>query len=72
METRILDRTIVVSSSDGRHTEIFNRGERVKDIRRIGTRVMFEPADVHHVAGTYVMDWAEFEKNTTVVRGAKA
>lgn len=72
METRILDRTIVVSSSDKRHSETFNRGERVKNIRRIGTRVMFEPVDTSHVAGTYVMDWAEFEANTTLVREARA
>ena len=72
METRIFDRLATVMSSDRQHTKIFNRGERVKNIRRIGARVMFEPVDASHVAGTYAMDWSEFEAITTAVREARA
>ena len=72
METRIFDRLATVLSSDRQHTEIFNRGDRVKNIRRIGTRVMFEPIDTSHVAGTYAMDWSDFEVITTAVREARA
>ena len=72
METRMFDRSTTVLSSDRKHSETFNRGERVKNIRRIGIRVMFEPVDIRHVAGTYAMDWVEFEMNSTAVREAQA
>jgi len=72
METRIFDGPVTVRSSDGNHSETFNRGERVKNVRRIGKRVMFEPTNPHRVAGTYAMDWSEFESNTTAVREAQA
>jgi hypothetical protein len=73
METRIFDRSVTVLSTDGNHSETFNRGERVKNIKRIGTRVMFEPVNSRRVAGTYAMDWSEFGTNTTLVReGANA
>jgi hypothetical protein len=72
METRIFDRTITVRSTDGQHAETFNRGERVKNIRRMGKGVIFEPASTHQIIGTYVMDWGEFEMATTAVREAKA
>jgi hypothetical protein len=72
METRIFGRSVTVFSTDGKHSEHFNTGERVKNIKRIGKRVMFEPVNTHRVAGTYFMDWAEFEVSTTVVREARA
>jgi hypothetical protein len=72
METRIFDRPVTVLSTDGKHSETFSRGERVMNIRRIGKRVMFEPVNTRRVAGTYAMDWSEFEANTTAVREAPA
>jgi hypothetical protein len=72
METRIFDRPTPARSTDGNHVERFNAGERVKNIRRIGKRVMFEPANPYRVAGTYAMEWSEFESSTTAVREAKA
>ena len=73
METRMFDRPVTVQSTDGEHVETFNRGERVKNIMRIGpTRVMFEPVSTHRVVRTYAMDWSEFEKATTAVLEAGA
>lgn len=72
METRIFGRPITVLSTDGKHSEHFGAGERAKNIKRIGTRVMFEPGNNHRVAGTYAMDWREFEMSTTAVREAQA
>ena len=72
METRMFDRPATVLSSDLTHWAAFNPGDRVKNVRRIGSRVMFEPIDAHHIAGTYEMDWAEFEAQTTTGRGAGA
>jgi hypothetical protein len=72
METRIFDRPVAVLSTDGKRSEIFTRGERVKNIKRLRHRVMFEPGDTHRVAGTYAMDWSEFEMSTTAVREARA
>ena len=71
METRIFDRPVTVLSTDGQHSETFSRGERVKNIIRIGLRrVMFEPVSTYRVVRTYAMDWSEFEANTTTVREA--
>jgi hypothetical protein len=72
MESRIFDGPVRVISTDGSHSETFVRGERVKNVQRIGKRVVFEPVSAHRIAGTYEMDWAEFEANTTAVREAKA
>ena len=72
METRIFDRPVTVLSTDGQHSETFNRGERVKNVMRIGRRVMFDPVNTHRVVRTYAMDWEEFETNSTAVREAKA
>jgi hypothetical protein len=72
METRIFDASVKVLSTDGRHSETFVRGERVKNVQRIGQRVMFEPVSSHRVVRTYAMDWAEFQANTTAVREARA
>ncbi len=72
METRIFERSVTVLSTDGKHTERFNPGERAQNIKRIGRRVMFEPVSTHRVAGTYAMDWTEFETSTTAVREARA
>jgi len=72
MDTRIFNRAVTVRSTDGRRSEIFNRGERVKNIRRFVRGVMFEPVDTRHVAGTYAMDWSEFEASTSGVREARA
>ena len=72
METRIFDRSVMVLSTDGNHSETFNRGERVTNIKRIGTRVMFEPMNKGRVAGTYAMTWSEFETISTIVREAGA
>jgi len=71
METRIFDRPIKVLSTDGQHSETFNRGERVKNVTRIGRRVVFEPVSTHRVVRTYAMDWDEFEASTTAVREAR-
>ena len=68
----MFDQTVTVLSADGQHSQTFARGERVKNIRRIGQRVLFEPLDPHRVARTYVMDWSDFEKLTTAVREAQA
>jgi hypothetical protein len=72
METRMFGRPVTVLSADGQHSQMFGRGERIKNITRIRQRVMFEPVDTHRVARTYVMDWGEFEKSTTAVREARA
>jgi hypothetical protein len=72
METRIFDRAVAVLSTDGKHSEVFNRGERVKNIKRLRHRVMFEPGEPHRRAGTYAMDWSDFEMSTTAVRTARA
>ena len=72
MDTRVFNRSVTVRSTDGRRSEIFNRGERVKNIRRFVRGVMFEPVDTRHVAGTYAMDWNEFEASTSGVREARA
>jgi hypothetical protein len=72
METRIFEGPVTVQSTEGSHSETFSRGERVKNVQRIGTRVVFEPVRTHRVAGTYAMDWNEFERNTTAVHEAKA
>jgi hypothetical protein len=72
METRMFSRTIAVRSSNGIRSETFNRGERVKYIRRFGKAVMFEPVDPHHIAGTYTMEWDEFLTSTDLVREANA
>ncbi len=72
METRVFGQSMTVLSTDGQHREKFNPGERAKNIKRFGTRVMFEPADAHRVAGTYVMEWSEFEATTTRVTEARA
>ena len=70
METRIFNRTVTVSSSDQRRSETFGQGERVKNIQRVGTGVLFEPVLATHVAGTYVMAMSEFEAFTDAVREA--
>jgi hypothetical protein len=72
METRIFDRPVAVLSTDGKHSELFSRGERIKNMKRIRHRIMFEPVDTHRVAGTYAMDWSDFEMATTAVREARA
>jgi len=72
METRMFDRPVAVLSTDGKHSELFSRGERVKNIKRIRHRVMFEPVDTHRLAGTYAMDWIDFEMATTAIREAYA
>jgi hypothetical protein len=72
MESRIFDGPVTVLSTDGSRSESFSRGERVKNIQRIGKRVMFEPVSAHRVAGTYAMEWGQFELNTIVVRESGA
>jgi hypothetical protein len=70
METRIFDRNVAVLSTDGQHSETFSRGERVKNVMRIGRRVMLEPVSTYRVVRTYAMDWSELEANTAAVREA--
>jgi len=72
MDTRIFGRPTTARSTDGNHVEHFNAGERAKNIRRIGKRVMFEPASPYRLAGTYAMEWSEFESCTISVREAQA
>jgi hypothetical protein len=71
METRVFDHTVRALSADGQHLQVFGRGERVKNIKRIRQRVMFEPVDPHRVARTYVMGWTDFLQSTTAVREAQ-
>ena len=71
METRIFNRTVTVSSSDCRHSETFGQGERVRNIQRVGTGVLFEPVLTTHVAGTYVMELGKFETFTDAVQEAR-
>ena len=52
METRMFDRPVTVQSTDGEYVEMFDRGERVKNVLRIGRRVMFEPVSTHRVVRT--------------------
>jgi hypothetical protein len=72
MESRMFDRPVTVLSTDGSHRETFSAGERVKNVQRIGQRVMLEPVNTHRIAGTYAMEWSQFEQNTTMVREAAA
>ena len=72
METRMFHRPVKVQSTDGEYVDTFDTGERVKNVMRIGRRVMFEPVSTHRVVRTYAMDWSEFETNTTAVREARA
>jgi len=67
METRVFSQPMTALSTDGSRRETFHSGERVKNVKRIGRRVMFEPASTHRVAGTYAMEWSEFETHTAVV-----
>ena len=70
METCMFDRPVTVQSTDGAYVETFDRGERVKNVMRIGRRVMFVPVSTHRIVRTYAMDWSEFEMATTAVREA--
>jgi hypothetical protein len=72
MELRVFDLTVRVASTDGERTATFNRGERVRHVRRIGRGVIFEAVDPRHIAGTYVMEWSTFERSTLSVRVARA
>lgn len=72
MESRIFNGSVTALSTDGSRSESFNAREQVKNVQRIGRRVMFEPVSAHHVAGTYAMEWSQFEANTTAVGGANA
>lgn len=72
MGSRIFDGPVTVLSTDGSHSETFSAGERVRNIQRIGKRVMFEPVSPHRIAGTYAMEFRQFELYTTVVLEAKA
>ena len=69
MATRIFSRPTTVLTAT---IPSFNPGERAKNSRRIGKRVMFEPASPHRVAGTYAMDWTEFEMSTNAIVEARA
>ncbi len=71
VETRVFDVPVTVFSFDGSRLESFDRGEGVKNVHRFGARVIFEPVSPNHVAGTYAMDWGQFEKKTTMVRQAQ-
>jgi hypothetical protein len=71
METRIFDQQVTALSTDGQHSETFSRGERVKNVMRIGRGVMFEPVSTYRIVRTYAMDWDEFEAKTTAVREAQ-
>jgi hypothetical protein len=72
MDTRIFNRTVTVQSTDRQHSETFNRGERVKNVRRLARGVIFEPVEPRRIAGTYAMDWSEFVASTVAVRQADA
>ena len=72
MESRIFEEPVTVRSTDGSRSETFSRGERVKNVQRIGKRVMFEPVNAQRVAGTYAMEWNQFDLNTITLRKATA
>jgi hypothetical protein len=72
MDPRIFEVAFRVWTTDGNHSETFNRGERVKNVARIGRGVVFEPVDPRHVAATYTMNWDEFVAVTSAVRPANA
>jgi hypothetical protein len=72
MDPRIFKRTVTVPRTDRNHAEAFSRGERVKNIRRIGRGVIFEPVDSRRIAGTYAMDYSEFMASTVAVLQARA
>jgi hypothetical protein len=68
----MFQRPVTVQSTDGEYVETFNSGERVKNVLRIGRRVMFEPVSTHRIVRTYAMDWAEFQRATSAVREANS
>jgi hypothetical protein len=47
MEMRMFNRPVTVLSTEGQHWETFGRGKRVKNIKRIRHRVMFEHLDTN-------------------------
>jgi Tol biopolymer transport system component len=51
MDTRIFDRQVMVVSTDGECVEVFNKGERVKNVTRMGKRVIFEPVSTQRTNG---------------------
>ena len=71
-DSRIFEVPFRVWTTDGNHSEVFRRGERVKSVARIGRGVVFEPVEPRHVAATYTMDWDEFVAFTSAVRQANA
>lgn len=71
MDPRIFTQTTVVWTSDGK-PETFVRGERLRNIIRVGRGVTFESVVPHRIASTYTMSWDEFIASTTAVRQAKA
>ena len=71
MDSRIFTQTIAVWTSDGK-AETFHRGERIKNIIRIGRGVTFEAVEPRRFFATYTMNWDEFIANTAAVRQAKA
>jgi hypothetical protein len=62
----------VAGGRDGKRSETFLRGERVRNIIRIGRGVTFEPVDPQRIAASYTMGWDEFVGNTIAARQAKA
>ena len=71
MDPRIFTQTTVAWTSDGK-PETFARGERIKNIIKIGRGVTFEAVDPHRITSTYTMDWEAFVGNTVAVSEAKA
>ena len=71
MDPRRFTETTVVWTSDGK-PETFARGERVRNLIRVGRCVTFESVVPHRIAATYTMTWDEFIASTTAVRQANA
>ena len=72
MDSRIFNRTALIWTSDCRRLETFRRGDRVKNVRRMGRGVIFEPVDPYRIAATFTMNWDEFMTMTDAVHQAKA
>ena len=66
-ESRIFTRNTAAWTTDGSRLCGFKVGERVKNVRRSGKSVFFEPADSLRVVATYTMDWDRFIASTTAV-----
>ena len=71
VEIREFERTGWVRSSDGEHSELFVRGDRVRDVLHVGTDASFQPVTSDHPVRVYVMDWVGFDQATKAIKPRK-